>query len=83
MIFRGVHLFCFVFFHLPSCSPNRSRPAAVAAAVSPLEEGDAGHWLDEIVLVNPQIVASGKGKITDEEGCLSFPGMGGQVCTIP
>lgn len=42
-------------------------------------EGDAGHWLDEIVLVNPQIVASGKGKITDEEGCLSFPGMGGQV----
>ncbi|CAM9730907.1 unnamed protein product, partial [Laminaria digitata] len=42
-------------------------------------EGDAGHWLDEIVLVNPQIVATGKGKITDEEGCLSFPGMGGQV----
>eukprot|EP00904_Undaria_pinnatifida_P012042 jgi/Undpi1/7969/HiC_scaffold_24.g10441.m1 len=42
-------------------------------------EGDAGHWLDEIILVNPRIVASGKGKITDEEGCLSFPDMGGQV----
>lgn len=42
-------------------------------------EGDAGHWLNEAILVNPRIVSMGKGKITDEEACLSFPGMGGQV----
>ncbi|CAN0117434.1 unnamed protein product [Pylaiella littoralis] len=42
-------------------------------------EGDVKNWLDEATLVNPKIVASGKGKITAEEGCLSFPGMGGMV----
>ncbi|CAN0116280.1 unnamed protein product, partial [Ectocarpus sp. 13 AM-2016] len=41
-------------------------------------EGDAKNWLDEAILVNPKIVASGKGRITAEEGCLSFPGMGGK-----
>lgn len=43
------------------------------------KEGDVKNWLDEAILVNPKIVASGKGKITEEEGCLSFPGMGGKV----
>ncbi|CAN0295317.1 unnamed protein product, partial [Ectocarpus sp. 4 AP-2014] len=42
-------------------------------------EGDAKNWLDEAILVNPKIVASGKGRITAEEGCLSFPGMEGKV----
>ncbi|CAM9319108.1 unnamed protein product, partial [Ascophyllum nodosum] len=42
-------------------------------------EGDPRNWLDEAVLVNPRIVATGKGKVIDEEGCLSFPGMRGNV----
>eukprot|EP00903_Cladosiphon_okamuranus_P021076 g19361.t1 len=42
-------------------------------------EGDEKNWLDEAILVNPKIVARGKGKITAEEGCLSFPGMEGKV----
>lgn len=29
--------------------------------------------------MNPHIVAYGKGKATDQEGCLSFPGLRGQV----
>lgn len=44
-----------------------------------LSEGEERSWLDEAVLVNPKIVAFGKGKVTEEEGCLSFPGMRGQV----
>lgn len=54
--------------------------------VPPLErrlEGDARNWLDEAVLVNPRIVGTGKGKVTDEEGCLSFPGMRGYVRNVP
>lgn len=42
-------------------------------------EGEEKSWLDEAILVNPKIVAFGKGKVTEEEGCLSFPGMRGQV----
>ena len=35
------------------------------------------------MLVNPRIVATGKGKVIDEEGCLSFPGMRGNVRHVP
>lgn len=49
------------------------------SALIPAPEGDMKNWLDEAILVNPKIVASGKGKITAEEGCLSFPGMEGKV----
>mmetsp|Transcript_4837 Transcript_4837/g.14655 ORF Transcript_4837/g.14655 Transcript_4837/m.14655 type:complete len:238 (+) Transcript_4837:842-1555(+) len=42
-------------------------------------EGKKERWLDEVVLINPRIVASADGKETDVEGCLSFPGMSGNV----
>jgi peptide deformylase len=42
-------------------------------------EGDSLKWLAEMILVNPRIVEkSGKTDVL-EEGCLSFPGMGGDV----
>lgn len=66
----------------------RASPAFVNARRSLLvccrvAEGEAKNWLDEAILVNPRIVAMGKGKVTDEEGCLSFPGMRGQVRLPP
>merc|ERR1712232_449825 len=39
------------------------------------ESGDKKRWLDEVVLVNPRIVAASEAKVTDTEGCLSFPDM--------
>jgi len=36
--------------------------------------GDAGKPEEEIVLVNPKLLKKG-GKVTGEEGCLSFPGI--------
>jgi len=42
-------------------------------------EGDAKAWVQEAVLVNPQIVSSGGGRDVEEEGCLSFPEMSGAV----
>ena len=42
-------------------------------------EGDAVRWLAETVLVNPVIVEKSAKTDVDEEGCLSFPGMNGDV----
>ena len=42
-------------------------------------EGAKEKWLDEVVFINPQIVAASEGMDGAEEGCLSFPGMGGAV----
>lgn len=42
-------------------------------------EGEAKAWLQEVVLVNPSIVGKSKPTGVDGEGCLSFPGMGGEV----
>ena len=41
--------------------------------------GDAKKWLDEVVLVNPQIVKTSDGTDVETEGCLSFPDMNGNV----
>lgn len=43
------------------------------------QSGDKKKWLEEIVMVNPQIVEFSDAKEIDEEGCLSFPDMGGYV----
>jgi peptide deformylase len=43
------------------------------------ESGDRQKWLDEVVMVNPRIVEFSDGKDVDIEGCLSFPGMSGDV----
>ena len=42
----------------------------------PEGRGDAEQ---EIVLVNPKVVSFGPAMTTFEEGCLSFPGVGGDV----
>lgn len=42
-------------------------------------EGDAKAWLQEIVMVNPKIISSSKSAEMEAEGCLSFPGMSGEV----
>lgn len=41
--------------------------------------GDKKKWLDEVVMVNPVIKEFSEGKVTDTEGCLSFPDMNGRV----
>ena len=41
--------------------------------------GDAGKPEDEVVLVNPRVVSTGGGLEVGEEGCLSFPGIYGDV----
>lgn len=43
------------------------------------QSGDKKKWLDEIVMVNPQIVEFSDAKDVDIEGCLSFPEMDGDV----
>lgn len=41
--------------------------------------GDSKKWLEETILVNPQIVEYSEAKDTSTEGCLSFPDMNGDV----
>ena len=41
--------------------------------------GDKTKWLDEVIMVNPKIVEFSEAKDVEQEGCLSFPGMGGDV----
>ncbi|GFH59390.1 peptide deformylase [Chaetoceros tenuissimus] len=41
--------------------------------------GDKTKWLDEVIMVNPKIVEFSDAKDVEQEGCLSFPGMGGDV----
>jgi peptide deformylase len=42
-------------------------------------DGDSVKWINEMVLVNPQIIDASDGKEYMKEGCLSFPGMNGVV----
>jgi len=42
-------------------------------------EGDRKKWLQEVALVNPKIVETSEGKDVEEEACLSFPGLSGEV----
>jgi len=41
--------------------------------------GDSKKWLEETILVNPRIVEFSDAKDEEIEGCLSFPGMQGEV----
>ena len=42
-------------------------------------EGDPKKWMQETIMVNPKIVEYSEAKEWDEEGCLSFPDMSGDV----
>lgn len=42
-------------------------------------EGDPKKWPKEVVLVNPKIVGQSEATDVEPEGCLSFPGMDGNV----
>lgn len=43
------------------------------------ESGDSKKWMQETIMVNPKIVEFSEAKEWDEEACLSFPEMGGDV----
>lgn len=43
------------------------------------EHGDPKKWLNEVVMVNPQIVEYSDSSDVENEGCLSFPNMRGDV----
>ncbi|KAL9188040.1 hypothetical protein ACHAXT_006418 [Thalassiosira profunda] len=43
------------------------------------ESGDPKKWMQETVMVNPKIVEFSEAKDWEEEGCLSFPDMSGDV----
>jgi peptide deformylase len=43
------------------------------------ESGDRKKWLDEMIFVNPSITGLSEATEMGEEGCLSFPDMGGEV----
>eukprot|EP00612_Vaucheria_litorea_P008792 CAMPEP_0171479430 /NCGR_PEP_ID=MMETSP0946-20130122/5424_1 /TAXON_ID=109269 /ORGANISM="Vaucheria litorea, Strain CCMP2940" /LENGTH=191 /DNA_ID=CAMNT_0012010367 /DNA_START=141 /DNA_END=719 /DNA_ORIENTATION=- len=42
-------------------------------------DGDSVKWLSEITLVNPKIIEKSKSEESENEGCLSFPGIRGTV----
>lgn len=44
-------------------------------------DGDKFKWLSEMILVNPEIIEKSTKTDIMEEGCLSFPGMHGDVST--
>ena len=43
------------------------------------ESGDKKKWMQEVIMVNPKIVEFSEAKDVEEEGCLSFPDMSGDV----
>lgn len=43
------------------------------------ETGDKKKWLQEVIMVNPKIVEFSEAVEVDQEGCLSFPGMNGDI----
>jgi peptide deformylase len=43
------------------------------------QSGDKTKWLEEVIMVNPKIVAYSDAISLEQEGCLSFPGMNGDV----
>jgi peptide deformylase len=43
------------------------------------ESGDSKRWMQEVIMVNPKIVEFSSATDIEQEGCLSFPEMGGYV----
>lgn len=43
------------------------------------ESGDSKKWLNEVVMVNPKIIEFSEATDVENEGCLSFPDMRGDV----
>lgn len=43
------------------------------------ESGDPKKWMQETIMVNPRIVEFSEARDVEQEGCLSFPDMGGDV----
>jgi len=43
------------------------------------QSGDPKKWLDEMIMINPKIVKASDGTSVENEGCLSFPDMRGNV----
>lgn len=43
------------------------------------DTGDPKKWMQETVMINPKIIEFSQAKDVAEEGCLSFPQMGGEV----
>ncbi|KAK1737577.1 peptide deformylase [Skeletonema marinoi] len=43
------------------------------------EHGDPKKWMSEVIMINPRIVEFSEASDVEEEGCLSFPDMGGDV----
>jgi peptide deformylase len=43
------------------------------------ESGDSKRWMQEVIMVNPKIVEFSSATDIEQEGCLSFPEMGGDV----
>ena len=43
------------------------------------ESGDPKKWMKENIFINPKIVEFSEAKDWEEEGCLSFPDMSGDV----
>jgi len=43
------------------------------------QSGDKKKWLEEVIMVNPKIVEFSESVDVEREGCLSFPGMNGEV----
>jgi peptide deformylase len=43
------------------------------------EHGEASKWMSEVIMVNPKIVEYSEATDVEQEGCLSFPDMGGDV----
>lgn len=43
------------------------------------EHGDPKKWMSEVIMVNPKIVEYSEATDVEQEGCLSFPDMGGDV----
>lgn len=43
------------------------------------QSGDKKKWLEEVIMVNPKIVEYSDAIDVEQEGCLSFPGMNGDV----
>lgn len=43
------------------------------------EEGDSRAFSQEVVMINPRVIATSKRTVVDAEACLSFPNMSGRV----
>merc|ERR1711937_1024600 len=43
------------------------------------QTGDPKKWLDEVIVINPKITSFSEAHSVENEGCLSFPDMRGEV----